>query len=253
MKLKLDDNGNAVLQDGHPVYIHDDGKEAPFDAPSAVATIKARNAEAKQHRERAEAAEGALKAFEGLDAAAARKAVETLSKLDQSKLVDAGKVDQVLAEANKAWETKLAEAQKRAQELEGQLIGEVVGGAFARSKYLAEKTVLPPDLAQAAFGKHFKVEGGKLQAFDAEGNPIFSRAKPGNAAEFDEAIEILVDAYPRKDSILRAPQGGGSGTPGNGGGGSGSKTLTRAAFDAKEPADKAKFIAEGGKVVDQAA
>lgn len=35
MKLKLDDNGNAVLQDGKPVYVHDDGKEIAFDALQA--------------------------------------------------------------------------------------------------------------------------------------------------------------------------------------------------------------------------
>lgn len=36
MKLKLDAAGNAVLQDGKPVYIHADGKEAPFDAADAL-------------------------------------------------------------------------------------------------------------------------------------------------------------------------------------------------------------------------
>lgn len=253
MKLKLDDNGNAVLQDGHPVYVHDDGKEAPFDAASAVSTIKARNAEAKQHRERAEAAESAIKAFEGLDAEVARKALATVKNLDDKKLVDAGQVETVKAEVNKAWEGKFAEISKELETVRGQLVNEVVGGAFARSKFLTEKTVLPPDLAQAAFGKHFKVENGKLAAFDAEGNPIFSRSKPGSSADFDEAIEILVDAYPRKDSILRSPQGGGSGTQSNSGASPGSKTLTRTAFEAKAPAERQAFISEGGKVVDQAA
>ncbi|GAA0707985.1 hypothetical protein GCM10009105_07150 [Dokdonella soli] len=71
MRLKLDEQGHAVLQDGHPVYIHEDGKESPFNAAGTVATIQARNAEAKQHRERAETAESKLKAFEGIDDPAA--------------------------------------------------------------------------------------------------------------------------------------------------------------------------------------
>lgn len=50
-----------MLHEGMPVYIHDDGKEAPFDAAATVAAIRARNAEAKAHRERAEAAESKLK------------------------------------------------------------------------------------------------------------------------------------------------------------------------------------------------
>lgn len=28
MKLKLDDQGHVVVQDGKPVYVHDDGKES---------------------------------------------------------------------------------------------------------------------------------------------------------------------------------------------------------------------------------
>ncbi|WVM87992.1 hypothetical protein UMZ34_16740 [Halopseudomonas pachastrellae] len=84
MKLKLDENGNAVLQDGKPVYVHDDGKEVAFDAAGTVATITRLNAEAKTHREGKEAAEKALKAFEGIsDPAAAIKALETVSNLDQ--------------------------------------------------------------------------------------------------------------------------------------------------------------------------
>jgi hypothetical protein len=36
MKLKLDAKGNAVLQDGKPVYVHTDGREEAFDAAGAM-------------------------------------------------------------------------------------------------------------------------------------------------------------------------------------------------------------------------
>ncbi|MDK4746204.1 DUF1983 domain-containing protein [Leclercia adecarboxylata] len=39
MKLKLDANGNVVVENGMPVYIHDDGKEIPFDAAAAMTKI----------------------------------------------------------------------------------------------------------------------------------------------------------------------------------------------------------------------
>jgi hypothetical protein len=39
MKLKLDANGNVVVENGMPVYIHDDGKEIPFDAVAAMTKI----------------------------------------------------------------------------------------------------------------------------------------------------------------------------------------------------------------------
>ena len=61
MKLKLDDKGSAVLQDGKPVYVLDDGREVPHDAAGTVATISRLNGEAKSHREAKEAAELALK------------------------------------------------------------------------------------------------------------------------------------------------------------------------------------------------
>ena len=80
MKLKLDENGHVVVSDGKPVYVHDDGKEIPFDAPAAMQKISGLNAEVKQHREAKGTAEAKLKAFDGIeDAAAALKAGERVS------------------------------------------------------------------------------------------------------------------------------------------------------------------------------
>jgi hypothetical protein len=39
MKLKLDDKGQVVVQDGKPVYVADDGKEIVFDYPATLQTI----------------------------------------------------------------------------------------------------------------------------------------------------------------------------------------------------------------------
>jgi hypothetical protein len=36
MKLKLNEQGFAVVRDGKPVYVHDDGREEAFDAPTAM-------------------------------------------------------------------------------------------------------------------------------------------------------------------------------------------------------------------------
>lgn len=221
MKLKLDENGNAVLQDGKPVYVHDDGKEIAFDAAATVATISRLNGEAKSHRERAEAAEKAVKAFEGIeDPAAAIKALETVANLDSKKLIDAGEVDKVKTEIGKAYQEKLDEAHNKLTQYEQQLYAEKIGGAFSRSKVIAEKFAIPADLVQARFGSAFKVEEGKTVAYDANGNKIFSRANPGELADFDEALEVLVDQYPYKEQILKSTgaSGGGAGPSGGGGG-----------------------------------
>lgn len=250
MKLKLDENGHAVVQDGKPVYIHDDGKEVAFDAVGTVATISRLNGEAKSHRERAENAEKSLKIFEGItDAEAAKKALETVKNLDAKKLVDAGEVEKVKAEAIKAVEEKYAPVLAERDKLHASLVAEKVGGNFARSKLIAEKLAIPADLVQARFGDAFKVEEGNVIGYDKSGNKLFSRSNPGEIAGFDEALEILIEQYPYRDQILKSSGASGGGAQGNGNGaGSGNKSLNRAAFESL-PADKQMAHIKGGGTI----
>lgn len=221
MKLKtieVDGKVYAEVQEGKPVYVEDDGKEVAFDAPHTKATITRLNAEAKSHRERAESAEKIAKAFEGIDdAVAARKALETVANLDAKRLVDAGEIEKVKAEISKAFQAQLDEATGKAQTFEQQLYAEKIGGSFARSKVIAERLAVPADMVQATFGSRFKIEDGKVVAYDASGNKIFSRSRPGELADFDEALESLVEQYPHKDHILKSSGANGGGAP-NGGG-----------------------------------
>lgn len=248
MKLKtveIEGKTYAEVQDGKPVFIGDDSKEIAFDAPGTVATISRLNGEARGHRERAEAATTSLKAFEGLDAEAARKALETVANLDGKKLIDAGQVETLKAEITRSFEGKLAEKDTAYKALEDQLYGEKIGGSFARSKLIADKFAIPADLVEARFGKSFKLEDGKVVAYDASGNRLYSRAKPGETADFDEALEMLIDAYPYKDTILKGQTGAGGGA-GNGGGGSGgAKIIKEADFAALSPKDRAAKMADG--------
>lgn len=228
MKLKLievDGKQYAEIQDGKPVYVEDDGKEVAFDAPGTRATITRLNAEAKGHRERAEAAEKTVKAFEGItDPAAARKALETVANLDAKKLVDAGEVEKVKAEIAKSYQAQLDEVTGKAAAFEKQLYDEKIGGSFARSKFIADKLAIPADLVQARFGQAFKIEEGKMVAVDANGNKIYSRARPGELADFDESLEFLIESYPQKDHILKGSGANGGGAPAGGGGTNGAKT-----------------------------
>jgi hypothetical protein len=224
MKLKLDADGHAVLVDGKPVYTHDDGKEVPFDAPGAVATISRLNGEAKSHREAKEAAEAKAKLFEGLDdPEVARKAIETVKAFDDKKLVDAGKVEEVKRAAVAAAEEKAA-AQAKAHALELKTITdkfgalestynmEKIGGHFKGSAFLTKAVKAPIDMVEAKFGRHFKIEDGKTVAYDSAGNKIYSRTKPGELADFEEAIENLIESYPQKDEILKGSNHSGADT-----------------------------------------
>lgn len=246
MKLKtveVDGKTYAEVNDGKPVYVEDDGKETAFDAVSTKATISRLFGENKSYREKLEVAETGLKQFEGIeDAEAARKALETVKNLDDKKLVDAGEVEKIKSEVGKVYETKLAEETQKREKLEQQLHAEKIGGGFARSKFIAEKLAIPADLVQARFGQAFKVEEGAVIAYDASGNKIFSRSNPGSPADFDEALEFLIEQYPQKDQILKGSGHSGTGSkPGGGGGGQGLKRSEMGA------ADKAKYIKEHGQ------
>lgn len=253
MPFKFDANGAIVLQEVNgqklPVFVHADGKEAAFDGDATVSTISRLNGEAKSHRERAEKAEGALKGFEGItDPAAAIKALNTVKNLDDKKLVDAGEVERVKAEAIKSVQAQFEPIVKERDTLQSQLYEEKIGGAFARSKFASEKLAIPADLVQAAFGRHFKVDNGKTVAVDANGQQIFSRTRHGEPADFEEALEILVDSYPGKASILKGSGASGGGASGGSGSG-GQKTMTREAFNKLDPAAQAATARDKSVVI----
>ena len=254
MKLKtqtIDGKTYAEVDtQGLPVYVHDDGKEVGFDAGSAMQKISTLNAEAKTHREAKEKAESTLKAFEGIeDPAAAKKALETLKNFDDKKLVDAGEVEKIKLEAIKAVEEKYAPIVQERDAFQSQLHNELIGGGFARSKFIQDKVSVPVDMVQAMFGQSFKVENGKPVAYGTDGNKILSRVSLGEVAGFDEALEIMIGGYQHKDSILKGGQGSGGGFQGNGGQG-GAKTMSRDQFTNLKPIEQSSFMREGGKVTD---
>lgn len=254
MKLKLDADGHVVLQEGKPVYIKDDGREIAFDGKQAFDKIGSLTHENAATRQRAEEAEAKFKPFDGLDADIAKKALDTIRNIDDKKLVDAGKVEEVRAAAVKAYEEKLtaASAQHTAtltelngklEKATGELYQEKIGGSFTRSKLITDRFAIPVDLVQARFGSAFKVENGQIVAYDKAGNKIYSPSRAGELADFDEALETLVDQYPYKDQILKGS--GASGGGATGGGGFGSKTIGQAAFDALPPKERAAKMADG--------
>lgn len=239
MKLKttqIDGKTYAeVNEQGLPLYIHDDGKEVAHDAAQTVATITRLNSEAKSNRERYEKAETALTTFAGIeDPVAAKKAMETLKNFDDKKLVDAGEVEKVKAEAIKAVEEKYAPIVQERDALQNQLHGELIGGGFARSQMIKDKISVPADMVQAQFGRNFKVENGKVVAYDNHGQQIYSRSRPGELADFDEALDQLIDGYQYKDHILKGGQGSGGNFQGNTNTNTG---LKRSQMDAKAKSD----------------
>lgn len=264
MKLKLDANGNVVLQDGKPVYILDDGREVAHDAAATVAKISSLNGEAMSHRQAKEAAEAALKPFKDAgitDAAVAAEALQTMANIKTGDLTTAAKVQEIkdaatrsaneaVAAATRAAEEKQRELTEQNTKLTLDLNNHIVGGSFTGSKFIAEKLAIPADIAQKVFGDRFKVDNGKLVPLDANGNPIFSATNHGNHADFDEAIQVMVSQYPNKDKILKGSGASGGGASGGGGGAAGAKSISRAQFDAMDGASRAAAMKGGATISD---
>jgi hypothetical protein len=249
-----------------PIFIHQNGTEAPFDADSTMTTIGKLNGEAKGHRERAEAAETKLKSFDGIeDGVAALAALNTVKSLSSGELKTAAQVKEIQdAAAKTAQEQVAAQAKANATQIQdlttqlekrtGELNNHMIGGGFSASKLLtddkhASRLAIPAEMARAYFGSNFKVEDGKIVPYDANGNKIFSPSRPGETADFDEGLAHLVQACPFKDQILKSSGASGSGASG-GKAAPGSKQITRAQFESMDPQSRASVIGDGTKVTD---
>jgi hypothetical protein len=254
MQLKLDDAGHVVVQDGKPVYVHEDGKEVPFDAAATIKAINDRGAENKAHREAKEQALAKLQAYEGIDPEEARKAFDLVRNLEDKKLIEAGEVERVKKAAADAFEERLKAVEKKYKPVieerdayRAQLHNERLTTAFARSKYIAENLAIPVDMAQARFGSHFTVDDdGNILARGYDGQVIDSLENPGSPAGFDEALRSLVGRYQHRDHILKGTGASGSGAGGTRMGADGKRTVSRAAFDRMDPADRMKTAIAAG-------
>lgn len=239
-KLKLDEDGKPVMDGENPVYIKPDGTETTQDVEKLAEKIGQLNGEAKNHREKRQEAEDKLKEFTGVDLEAAKKAIETVKKLDDKELIDAGKVDEVRAEITKQYEGKLAEKDETNKQLQGRLDSTMIGYAFANSKYIADKIAVPGDMIKSTFGSQFKVTDNGIRAVDGNGNEIMSKQNIGEPASFDEALEIIIGGYANKDQILKGSGSQGSGSQGSGGTGPNGKAVyNRHEFNQKTPAEQA--------------
>lgn len=240
---KLDADGRLVMNNGNPVYIREDGTEGTVETN----TISRLNGEAKSHRERAEAAELKLQAFNGLDAAAARDAIEKLSKIDQKKLIDAGEVEKVREEIAKGFTAQIQERDVKISTTQSRLEKLMLDNVFSGSQFVKERVAIPGEMFRAYFGQNFKIENDTVIAYNTQGQKIYSKQRMGELATPDEAFEILVDGYAHKDAILKAQNHSGSGNNGGGGQRPGSRSITRAEFDKLPPVKQAEMAGLQGK------
>jgi len=243
-KIKIDSETKAPVIDeqGKITYIDPDGKELPLDPPAMYQKISQLGKENQNHRKKYEDVLNTLKPFEGVEDIAtwkeeADKALETVKNFNDKDWMKAEKVEALKKEMAQAYEEKLkkkdlsyAEKEKlyatEKDKLSNQIRRLLVSNKFAVSKYFSgggdsSVTILPSQIAEDHFGKYFKVEEGSdgmpvIRAFYSNGDPIISKINPGDNADFEEAIGLIIDQYPGKETILRSTSGGSGGGGGGG-------------------------------------
>jgi len=247
MKLKTNEDGFAEVQDGKPVYVDDSGKEHTYDAPAMRKSFDKLNGELTELRQEKQKFESKLGAFEGIDPEKANEAIKTLKNLEDKKLVDAGEVDRIKQEVAQQYQKQLDETKSETQKLQQQYASEKISSAFGASKFVQDRLAIPPDMAQAAFGRHFEFNEGRITPKDANGNLIYSESNPGDVATFDEALERVVSQYPHRDKILRGTGNRGSGSEGVDGD-TGARIVSRKHFEslsAGKQQEMARAASEG--------
>lgn len=216
-----------VDEKGNPVVIGDDEKEFGLDAIHLLKKVPDLQAEAKKHREAKEDVESKLKSYADIDPAKAKDALEKLKTIDLNKMVSAGKLDEIRAEvtqafkdkmqnAETAYQERLAELENLSKQKEADIRRLTVGSKFASSSFIKDKTTFPtPAAAEAMFGSAFDVvkddSGNIVTVAKMNGKEIISRSKPPNYADFDEAVQILIDNHPDRDLFIKPSQNAGSG------------------------------------------
>lgn len=285
IEYKLLENGNGIAMDdnGHPIVVERDEsnedaepKEFGLDAVHLYSKIPALQAEAKSYREERDAfkekvealgdldpkeVREKLKSFGDLDPQKAREALETVQNLGQLDKEKSIEIDKVKAGVAEAYESKMKDLEdsynRRVQALEGDVNNKdsairelLIKGAFDRSSFIKDKTVLPSEVAYNTFGRHFSIEnddrlGLRAIATDYSGDKIFSTAKPGDPASPEEAIEYLIEHYPQKDTFLKSSGGSGSGAGGNLSG-DGNERAKLAAIKGLPPAERLNALRNAG-------
>ena len=245
---KKDADGKLVLDgEGNPIFVNAAGVEQTVKGD----TIQTLQSEAKGHRTAKEKAEGDLAKYrmpDGklLDPEIAIKAVDTVSKIDMKTLMDSGKVDELTNNIKAGFTTQLTEKDNALAQANATINAMKIDGVFKGSEFIAERVAMPRDFFEAAMRSQFKVEDdGKIAAYDRSGNRLMSKKNAGEFADPNEALELLVEMHPQKDTILKANGAGGTGNQGGGGGRGAGRTMKRSDFEALPPADQAAIATKG--------
>jgi len=244
-KIKIDEESKSPVfsDDGKPIYFDPDGKELALDPPAMYQKIIDLGLENKKHRESNKSLRTNLDIFEGIDdigewKTKADEALEKVANFNEKDWLAADKVKKLKDDIKDSYEKQLtqqADAFKEKEESFGTRLSKkdtqirdlMVNNKFATHPLFSgtkPKTNVLPAMAVDHFGKQFKIEEnektGELSLIGhyANGDIVYSKENPGDIAEFREAMNLIFEAHPDKDAMIR---GGAPGTGSRGGDGDG--------------------------------
>lgn len=223
MKIKLDDKGAPVLENGLPVYVDDKGRETAVDVGALMTS-------AREHKRAAAERE--------------RELAETLAKLDAASKGSSADAERIKA----AYESQLGEWKTKAEQAEAKRAKALVDAALAGSRFLAERVAVPPTILAAAYRDRIGVDGDRVVVRDDRGQVIHSRKNPLEPADVDEGLELLITQSPDADRILRGTQLPGSGASATPTAPAGAKTMSGAEFRALDPAQQLAAAKAGVRI-----
>ncbi|MDD2966611.1 MAG: hypothetical protein PHN64_03830 [Desulfovibrionaceae bacterium] len=227
----------------------EDGKfridvEGGFKIPSEIERL---TSALGKERQRADELAKSMKAFDGLDAKAARDALAKVATYTEDQSKAAERAEQELQARLQPLTKERDELRVKAEELEGKFRDFSISNAVNGSKFLAEKVSKDP-VHQAYVREHFKgnftMEDGHIVAYDANGQRIYDGN--GNPADVDTALEKLVTAHPAGLSLLAGSNAAGSGAkPSAGVPAQKSGTMRRSDFNKLSAAEQMKAATSG--------
>lgn len=240
MALKaLLDSLDGLSDDTKKLYLPKDGK-FQLDVDGVVPKerldeFRTNNLTLKQQLEERDAA---LKKFDGVDLTKWKELQTTDQKLRDKQLVDAGKIDELLASKlepiKKEFQTQLDSAKKEKDSLRGQMAALMIDEALI--KIATTKGLLPSaiDDMLARGRRVFTLKDGKPVALGHDGATLLSKA--GDPVTMESWVGALST---EAGHLFKSSSGGGAN--GSGHGTNGSKTITRAEFDKLSDTDKASI------------
>lgn len=181
-----------------------------------------------------------------VDLDAYQEAMKKQKALDEKKLIDAGKIDELFEQRSQAMREghvkEIDKLNEQIKTLTGQIghltIDSVVQAEAARHGVAATAI---DDVMLRAKGT-FQIKDGKPVPVDASGNIIYGEGS-SDPMSVSDWVKGLSGTAPHL--FAQSSGSGGKHNPGGSGGGS---TVTRAQFDAMGHAERMKFSKEGGKV-----